>query len=113
MSVDQFLRPGVIVMTGSDGVGKTTTSAALAARAAWHQDLRVAVLTIDPARRLANAMGLERLGNRLCQVPLAAMGGLEGGPSGELYAGMLETKSAWDDLIIRSRRAAGRRPRRS
>jgi anion-transporting ArsA/GET3 family ATPase len=100
MSIDRMLAPGIIVMTGSDGVGKTTTSAALAARAAWTQDLRVAVLTIDPARRLANAMGLERLGNRLREVPLKDAVKGAGKPAGRLFAGMLETKSAWDNLII-------------
>lgn len=97
--LDDLARPGIVVLCGSDGVGKTTTAAALAARAAWREDLRVAVLTIDPARRLANAMGLRRLGNRLRQVRLEGL--RRGKPQGELYAGMLETKSAWDDLIVR------------
>ena len=96
MSIDDLLGPGIMVLTGSDGVGKTTTAAALAARAAIKQDLRVAVLTIDPARRLANAMGLAKLGNRLRAVDLSR-GGAK--PKGTLYAGMLETKSAWDELI--------------
>ncbi|MEA2645168.1 MAG: hypothetical protein QOE92_251 [Chloroflexota bacterium] len=102
MSVDDVLQPGIVVLTGSDGVGKTTTAAALAARAAMNTDLRVAVLTIDPARRLANSMGLAKLGNRLRAVNLP-------GAQGTLEAGMLETKSAWDELIIRQmgdRRAA-------
>ena len=100
MSIDEFLKPGILVMCGSDGVGKTTTSAALAARAAWREDLRVAVLTIDPARRLANAMGLEKLGNRLRKVDLARVAAQEFAPRGTLHAGMLEAKSAWDDLIL-------------
>jgi anion-transporting ArsA/GET3 family ATPase len=98
--VDALLRPGILVLAGSDGVGKTTTSAALAARAAAQTDMRVVVLTIDPARRLANAMGLAKLGNRIREVDWSAAGG-PGKPRGRLYAGMLETKSAWDDLIIR------------
>ncbi|MFN2464373.1 MAG: ArsA family ATPase [Candidatus Dormibacteria bacterium] len=97
--IDDLIRPGIIVMCGSDGVGKTTTAAAVATRAAWQQDLRVAVLTIDPARRLANAMGLDRLGNRLRRVDLDRAGG-RGRPRGTLHAGMLEAKSAWDDLIL-------------
>ena len=97
--IDELARPGIVILCGSDGVGKTTTSAAIAARAAWREDLRVAVLTIDPARRLASAMGLRRLGNRLRQVKLSEA--RRGKPRGELYAGMLETKSAWDDLFIR------------
>jgi anion-transporting ArsA/GET3 family ATPase len=100
VSVDEYLRPGILVLCGSDGVGKTTTSAALAARAAWRQDLRVAVLTIDPARRLASAMGLERLGNRLRKVDLEKAAARGQAPAGTLYAGMLEAKSAWDDLIV-------------
>jgi anion-transporting ArsA/GET3 family ATPase len=96
MNIDELLGPGILVLTGSDGVGKTTTSAALAARAAVQNDLRVAVLTIDPARRLANAMGLAKLGNRLRAVPLERAGVR---PKGTLFAGMLETKSAWDELI--------------
>jgi anion-transporting ArsA/GET3 family ATPase len=59
------------------------------------------VLTIDPARRLASAMGLPKLGNRLREVELPRA-------KGRLYAGMLETKSAWDDLILRR---AGNRAR--
>ena len=99
MSIDSLLKPGILVLCGSDGVGKTTISAALAARAAVREDLRVAVITIDPARRLANAMGLAKLGNRLRQVKLegASRGGA---PRGRLEAGMLETKSAWDQLIL-------------
>jgi anion-transporting ArsA/GET3 family ATPase len=99
-AIDALLGPGILVMCGSDGVGKTTTSAAIATRAAWNLDLRVAVLTIDPARRLANAMGLERLGNRLRKVPLDRLDGPMGRPVGSLSAGMLEAKSAWDDLIL-------------
>ncbi|MHB8507925.1 MAG: ArsA family ATPase [Candidatus Dormibacteria bacterium] len=100
MSIDELFQPGILVMTGSDGVGKTTTSAALAARAALLTEMRVAVLTIDPARRLANAMGLSRLGNRVREVDWEAAGG-RGKPRGRLFAGMLETKSAWDELIVR------------
>jgi anion-transporting ArsA/GET3 family ATPase len=104
-TIDNLLRPGIIILTGSDGVGKTTTAAAIALRAAARTEMRTAVLTIDPARRLANAMGLERLGNRLRKVTLPAGAG-GGTASGTLHAGMLETKSAWDELIIRQ--AGGR-----
>ena len=100
MSIDEFLRPGILVLCGSDGVGKTTTAAALAARAAWREDMRVAVLTIDPARRLANAMGLEKLGNRMRKVDLEKVVAQSFAPRGTLHAGMLEAKSAWDDLIL-------------
>ena len=110
MSIDSLLKPGILVLCGSDGVGKTTTAAALAARAAVREDMRVAVLTIDPARRLANAMGLAKLGNRLRQVKLEGAG-RGGAPRGRLEAGMLETKSAWDQLITQqagSRTKAGK-----
>ena len=53
---------GIIVCCGSGGVGKTTTSAALALRAA-ERGRKVVVLTIDPARRLAQSMGIEELDN--------------------------------------------------
>lgn len=63
---------GVIVCCGSGGVGKTTTAAALALRAA-QRGRNVCVLTIDPARRLAQAMGLSELDNTPRPVP-----GIEG-----------------------------------
>ncbi len=65
LDVDALLEDrgtGIIVCCGSGGVGKTTTSAALALRAAEH-GRRVVVLTIDPARRLAQSMGIEELDN--------------------------------------------------
>jgi anion-transporting ArsA/GET3 family ATPase len=105
MSIDELLKPGVLILCGSDGVGKTTIAAALAARAAMREDMRVAVLTIDPARRLANAMGLAKLGNRLRPVKLNGAR-RAGEPRGQLVAGMLETKSAWDELI--TKQAGGR-----
>src|SRR3954453_17712987 len=58
----------VVVCCGSGGVGKTTTSAALALRAA-ERGRKVVVLTIDPARRLAQSMGIERLDNTPRPVP--------------------------------------------
>ncbi|MBI3256774.1 MAG: ArsA family ATPase, partial [Actinobacteria bacterium] len=62
---------------------------------------KVLVLTVDPARRLANAMGLESFGNVETRVDSAALaaGGVE--PRGELWAAMLDTKQSWDDLIVR------------
>jgi anion-transporting ArsA/GET3 family ATPase len=98
--IDELLAPGILVLTGSDGVGKTTAAAALAARAAVEQELRVVVLTIDPARRLASAMGLRQLGNRIREIPHDRLTGKGPRPRGRLFAGMLETKSAWDELII-------------
>ncbi|HWU32832.1 MAG TPA: ArsA-related P-loop ATPase, partial [Marmoricola sp.] len=82
----------IIVCCGAGGVGKTTTSAALALRAA-EQGRNVVVLTIDPARRLAQSMGIEALDNTPRQVP-----GVEG--SGSLDAMMLDMKRTFDDVVI-------------
>ncbi len=101
-SIEQLLAAKEIVIhCGSGGVGKTTTAAAAAAMAAVHHGGKVLVLTVDPAKRLANALGLEEFGNREVQVPVEAF--LEAGvePRGELWAAMLDTKQSWDDLIHR------------
>ncbi|MFT4704703.1 MAG: anion-transporting ArsA/GET3 family ATPase [Bradymonadia bacterium] len=82
----------LIVCVGSGGVGKTTTSAAVALRGAL-EGRRVLVLTIDPAKRLANAMGLESLGNHPQHVPLPEAG------KGRLDAMMLDAKASFDALI--------------
>lgn len=102
VSFEQLLAAKEIVVTcGSGGVGKTTTAATLATMAAVHLGGKVLVLTVDPARRLANAMGLESFGNVETQVDIATLraGGVE--PRGELWAAMLDTKQSWDDLIVR------------
>ncbi len=80
----------VIVCCGSGGVGKTTSAAALGVLAA-KQGRRVQVMTIDPARRLAQAMGLEELTNDPQAVPLEA--------EGELSALMLDSKRTFDRLV--------------
>lgn len=89
----------VIVITGSGGVGKTSVAAALGASAAARMSGKVLVLTVDPARRLATALGLESFGNVEKRVParLFAKAGVE--PVGELWIAMLDTKASWDDLI--------------
>ncbi|MGH9060528.1 MAG: ArsA family ATPase, partial [Acidimicrobiales bacterium] len=91
----------IIIVCGSGGVGKTTTSAAAAAMAAVHQGGKVLVVTVDPARRLANALGLSGFGNDATQVPPEAFhhAGVE--PRGELWAAMLDTKQSWDALVRR------------
>ena len=81
----------VVVVAGSGGVGKTTTSAALALGLAA-EGRRVAVVTIDPARRLANALGLEELGNEPRRVE-----GIE--LAGELWAMQLDAKRTFDELV--------------
>ncbi|GAA3656412.1 ArsA family ATPase [Nocardioides ginsengisoli] len=97
---------GIIVCCGSGGVGKTTTSAALALRAA-ERGRKVVVLTIDPARRLAQSMGIEELDNtprpvkglRL-QSPEAASGGATGGGAPRLDAMMLDMKRTFDEVVL-------------
>ena len=90
----------VCICAGSGGVGKTTTSAAVALGMAA-QGLRVAVLTIDPAKRLANSLGLPELGNEETRAAPALFEehGLE--MRGELWAMMLDAKRTWDELIER------------
>ena len=99
LDVDALLddeRTGVIVCTGSGGVGKTTTSAALALRAA-ERGRRVVVLTIDPARRLAQSMGIEKLDNVPRPVPgLSADAAAKGGT---LDAMMLDMKRTFDEVV--------------
>lgn len=86
--------PGVriVVCCGAGGVGKTTTAAALALRAAESHGRRTVVLTIDPARRLAQSLGLTELDNapRLVKT--------EG--TGELHAMMLDMKRTFDEVVL-------------
>lgn len=89
----------IVVTTGSGGVGKTTTAAALGATAASRLGIKVLVLTVDPARRLASALGMERFGNVETRVPESAFDAAGVEPQGELWAAMLDTKQSWDDLI--------------
>ena len=90
----------ICVCAGSGGVGKTTTSAAVALGMAA-QGAKVAVVTIDPARRLANALGLEQLDNEPHRVEETrlSVGGLR--MRGELWAMMLDPKRTFDELIDR------------
>jgi anion-transporting ArsA/GET3 family ATPase len=83
----------VIVCCGSGGVGKTTTAAALAVRAA-ERGRNTVVLTIDPARRLAQSLGLRELGNQPKPVRIK---GFE--PAGELSAMMLDMRRTFDDMV--------------
>jgi anion-transporting ArsA/GET3 family ATPase len=87
---DWLERKQVCICAGSGGVGKTTASAAIALGMAA-RGRKVAVVTIDPARRLANALGLRELGNeeRRVEVPV----------DGELWAMMLDAKRTFDELI--------------
>jgi anion-transporting ArsA/GET3 family ATPase len=85
----------IILCCGSGGVGKTTTSAALAMYAA-QQGARVIVCTIDPARRLANSLGLTGIGHDPVRIDPALY---EGRGRGELYAMMLEPRRSFDAVI--------------
>ena len=98
LEVDRLLddpRTRIIVCCGSGGVGKTTTAAALGLRAA-ERGRHVVVLTVDPARRLAQSMGLTSLDNTPRPVPLADGHG-EGG--GSLHAMMLDMKRTFDEIV--------------
>jgi anion-transporting ArsA/GET3 family ATPase len=88
----------VCVCGGSGGVGKTTTSAAIALGMAA-RGAKVAVVTIDPAKRLANALGLEELDNEPRRVAADRLAGLD--VRGELWAMMLDPKRTFDELIDR------------
>jgi anion-transporting ArsA/GET3 family ATPase len=90
----------VVVMAGSGGVGKTTTSATVALGLAA-RGLRVAVVTIDPAQRLADALGLDALGNEPRRVDPAPFERAGLRMEGELSAMTLDVKRTFDDLIAR------------
>ena len=83
----------IVVCCGSGGVGKTTTAAALALRAA-ERGRKVVVVTIDPARRLAQSLGLTELDNTPRPVAGAGANG------GELHAMMLDMKRTFDDIVL-------------
>ncbi len=94
LEVDRLLddpRTRIIVCCGSGGVGKTTTAAALGLRAA-ERGRHVVVLTVDPARRLAQSMGLTSLDNTPRPVPLEGAGG-------SLHAMMLDMKRTFDEIV--------------
>jgi anion-transporting ArsA/GET3 family ATPase len=91
-------------------VGKTTVAAALGLSRALAGG-KVLVCTIDPARRLANALGLEALGNAETPVPAQAFAEAALAPRGRLFAMMLDVKRTWDDLVARHAPDAERRER--
>ena len=98
LDVDAILAdPGVriVVCCGSGGVGKTTTAAALGLRAAEVHGRRTVVLTIDPARRLAQSLGLTELDNTPRQVK-----GVSTASGGELHAMMLDMKRTFDEVVL-------------
>jgi anion-transporting ArsA/GET3 family ATPase len=105
LDVDRLLddpRTRIIVCCGSGGVGKTTTAAALGLRAA-ERGRHVVVLTVDPARRLAQSMGLTSLDNtpRLVPGAVGQEAGAATGPAdgGSLHAMMLDMKRTFDEIV--------------
>jgi len=90
-AIDLIRERRIIVCCGSGGVGKTTTAAAIAVEGA-RQGRRTCVVTIDPARRLADAFGLDSLANEPSRV--------DGAWDGQLWALMLDTKSTFDAAIV-------------
>lgn len=92
-AVDALLAErSVVAVVGRGGVGKTTVAAALGVRAAQHHNRRVLVVTVDPARRLADALGVNGLDGEAVLVPV-------GEGDGRLWVLMVEMSSAWDQLV--------------
>jgi anion-transporting ArsA/GET3 family ATPase len=100
----------IAIFCGPGGVGKTSVAAAAAAGAAARLGGKVLVVTVDPARRLADALGVAGLGNLEREVPgkrlvAAGLQSHRGHPEprarGGLWAAMLDTKQSWDDLVLR------------
>ena len=100
MKPERWLDCRVLVTVGTGGVGKTTVAAALGLAAA-RAGRRVLVMTIDPARRLADALGTGPLGHEPSEVPRERLraAGVEG--AGTLAAMMLDTKRTFDELVLR------------
>jgi len=90
--LERLGRTEICLVVGAGGVGKTTTSAALATLLAQRGD-RVALVTIDPAKRLAQALGIETLGGEPQRVRLPDH------VSGELWAMMLDPQATFDGLV--------------
>ena len=102
MTLERWLeRKEVCVCAGSGGVGKTTASAAIAAGMA-SRGKKVAVLTIDPAKRLATSLGLPELGNEKTLVDPERLRAAGFEPRGELWAMMLDAKRTFDEIVERN-----------
>jgi anion-transporting ArsA/GET3 family ATPase len=84
----------IVITCGSGGVGKTTTAAAFGLAVARNEAKRVLVVTIDPAKRLADALGIHEIVRNETRVPI-------NGLRGEFSIAMLDTSASWDDLIRR------------
>ncbi len=97
---DVLMERRILVCVGSGGVGKTTTAATLALAAA-RRGKKTLVLTIDPARRLANSLGLESLGHQVQEVDPALVQAHAPSKNGSLHAMMLDQKQAFDEVVAR------------
>ncbi len=97
---DSIMNARIIVCVGSGGVGKTTCSSVIALHAAL-MGRRTLVLTIDPARRLANSLGLDDIESESL-IPIQEQLGLDAPPKGELWAMMLDMKRAFDAVVRRN-----------
>src|ERR1700687_4970316 len=93
-------RNDVLVCVGEGGVGKTTIAATIALRAAV-QGKTSLVCTIDPARRLANSLGLSELGNTESRIPPEHLRAAGLSADAPMYAMMLDTKRTWDEFVER------------
>lgn len=98
---DIVMSQRTLVCVGSGGVGKTTTSAVIALHAAIH-GRKVMVLTIDPAKRLANSLGLPTIDYKETRIPLESLLEREVEPGGELWAMMLDMKHSFDSVVRRN-----------
>jgi len=99
-TIEEVVRErNVVICCGSGGVGKTTTAAVIALEGARH-GRNACVVTIDPARRLANALGLDALADHPCEIDRSRWDGIGG--TGRLSALMLDTKSTFDQLVTKN-----------
>jgi len=98
--VDVLKERDIIVCVGSGGVGKTTTAATLGLAAA-RRGMKTLVLTIDPAKRLANSLGLAELGHKVQEVDPALVGRDAPVAGGQLFAMMLDQKQAFDEVVAK------------
>ena len=91
----------MILVAGSGGVGKTTVAAAMGLAAVHRQPANVLVLTVDPAKRLATALGLEEFGNTPVRIEPARLERAGIKARGDLHVAMLDTAAGWNELVER------------